>query len=146
MLVGVKVKISFLCILESSSTLRIDDVDGCTMIQHATLENNDKSKLVETTKNHNGNQASNNTIDVDLGTMVINNENDSTIQRQRPDFLNHFDEKEKEKNCVKSIRPENSANNGQNKPQSPIYGNIQAIQNETPPAYPFSGPGTGNKI
>ena len=50
------------------STIEPGVVDGGTMIQHETLTNSDKSKLVDAT----GSQASGSrTIEEDLGTMVI---------------------------------------------------------------------------
>ena len=50
------------------STIEPGVVDGGTMIQHETLTNCDKSRLVDAT----GSQASGSrTIEEDLGTMVI---------------------------------------------------------------------------
>jgi len=76
------------------------DTDGGTMIQHATLTSDDKSEPAED---------SGSMIEVDLGTMVINEDDDDTMQRHgtssakyRPEFLDHFDQKEKEKASEKS--------------------------------------------
>merc|ERR1719219_772740 len=106
------------------------------MIQHATLTNNDKSKLVEFSGNRTGSHAGNSMIEVDLGTMVINEDNDNTVQRPRPEFLNHFDQQEKEKVVEKSTETGNSINNPSNlinKPKSPEYGNAQAIKKQYQP-------------
>lgn len=65
---------------------------GGTMIQHATLtndDNEDSGSMIE--------------IESNLGTMVINEDDEDTMQRQgtssanyRPEFLDHFDQKDKE--------------------------------------------------
>ena len=49
------------------------DTDGGTMIQHATLTSDDKSEPAED---------SGSMIEVDLGTMVINEDDDDTMQRK----------------------------------------------------------------
>merc|ERR1719361_2523522 len=61
------------------------------MIHHATLtnDNEDSGSMIE--------------IESNLGTMVINEDDEDTMQRQgtssanyRPEFLDHFDQKDKE--------------------------------------------------
>ena len=134
-------KHQFFLFLEQSHT-ETDAVDGGTMIQHATLTNNEKSKIVETSGNRSGSHAGSSMLEVDLGTMVINEDNDNTVQRPRPEFLNHFDQQEKEKVVEKSTETGNSINNSAsliNKTKPPDYGNAQAIQTQYQPM-----PGTGN--
>jgi len=69
------------------------DSDGGTMIQHDTLTNKSEQDSGSMIVN-----------EVDLGTMVINEDDDGTMERHgtssgkyRPEFLDHFDQKEKEK-------------------------------------------------
>ena len=68
--------------------------------------------------------------------QVINEDNDNNVQRPRPEFLNHFDQKDKEKVLEKSTETGNSINNQAfgslqlNKPKSPEYGNAQAMQQQ----------------
>jgi len=120
-------------LVKEPSTIEPGMVDGGTMIQHETLTNSDKSRLVDAS----GSQASGSrTIEEDLGTMVINEDNDNNVQRPRPEFLNHFDQKDKEKVLEKSTETGNSINNQAfgsfqlNKPKSPEYGNAQAMQQQ----------------
>ena len=67
---------------------------------------------------------------------MINEDNDNNVQRPRPEFLNHFDQKDKEKVLEKSTETGNSINNQAfgsfqlNKPKSPEYGNAQAMQQQ----------------
>merc|ERR1711981_391708 len=68
----------------------LDDTDGGTMIQHATLtnDNEDSGSMIE--------------IESNLGTMVINEDEEDTMQKHgtqsayRPEFLDHFDQKDKD--------------------------------------------------
>ena len=104
--------------------------DVGTMIQHATLTNSDKSKHVDAAATGSVVTGSSG-IEVDLGTMVINEDNDNTIQRPRPEFLDHFDQKEKVKSFEKSNDSSDNSDNLVHKQHlPPSYETAQAFQNQ----------------